>query len=303
MSSHEHHAGPGTGGSGVEIPHGDPLALSGHMHSDSVHLPRPTAWPIVTAFGFTLVVAGILTHYVMSIMGAVLLIRGCVGWFREVLPHELHENIPVKIQEVHVASARKSVARISVSPEHRKVAGAHTFSIGAGLKGGILGGIAMVIPALAYGAIAQHSIWYTVNLLGGAGVAAWTNPTPMDLRTFHAEAFGIALVIHALSCLMIGVVYGCVLPIIARAPIVVGGILAPLCWSGLLYITLPIINPELNQLINWGAFLISQFVFGIVAGWIVSRDEHYRISKQLPIAMRLGLEAGGMGHHANEEQK
>jgi len=36
----------------------------------------------------------------------------------------------------------------------------------SGIKGGIAGGIAMVIPALIYGLIAEHSIWYPVNLFG-----------------------------------------------------------------------------------------------------------------------------------------
>ena len=51
------------------------------------------------------------------------------------------------------------------------------FTFASGIKGGIAGGIAMVIPAELYGIIRFHSIWYVVNLLGGAGVGAWTNPT------------------------------------------------------------------------------------------------------------------------------
>ena len=47
----------------------------------------------------------------------------------------------------------------------------------AGVKGGIAGGAAMIVPAILYGLIAYHSIWYPVNLLGGAGVAGWSHPS------------------------------------------------------------------------------------------------------------------------------
>ena len=303
MSSHEQIAGyRETPASGVEVPHGDPVALSGQVHGDHLHLPSPTAWPLITAFGFTLLVGGILTHYVISIAGGILVVMGCVGWFRDVLPHELHESIEIKVQEVQIASSRKSVARISVSDEHRTELGAQGFSVVAGLKGGIFGGIAMVIPALAYGLIAQHSIWYPINLLGGAGVASWQNPSPADLRAFHPEALGIALVIHAIACSLIGLVYGAILPIVPRRPTLFGGILAPVLWTGLLYASLPVINPELSQHINWWAFLISQLTFGLVAGWVVSHDEHFRRAQSMPLALRLGLEGGGLGNHGKGDR-
>ena len=64
------------------------------------------------------------------------------------------------------------VDRIRLSPRHRARLPVETYPVISGIKGGIAGGIAMIGPALLYGLIAQHSIWYPVNLLGGAGVAA-----------------------------------------------------------------------------------------------------------------------------------
>ncbi len=284
----------------VEISHGDPVKPHSAVHGDSIHLPAPTAWPIVAALGFTLLVAGILTHYVVSILGFLLLTYGCVGWFRDVLPHEAHEEIEVRVQEIAVATSRKSVARISVSTEHRAHLPVQTFSITAGLKGGVAGGIAMIFPALAYGLIAQHSIWYPINLLGGAGVSSMTglgNPSMQDLRSFHAASLGIAIVIHAISCTLIGLLYGSVLPLMPRRPVLLGGIIAPLAWSGLLYAALPTINPEMSQHINWADFLIAQFTFGLVAGYVVSRSDYVRTAQSLPLAMRLGLETAGLSSH------
>ncbi len=286
----------------LEIPHGDPVKPHAAAHGEGIHLPKPTPWPIVAALGFTFLIAGILTHYVISIMGFFLLTYGCVGWFRDVLPHEAHEEIEVKVQEIEVASSRKSVARVEMTPDHRSHVGEGSFSPLAGLKGGIAGGIVMIFPVLIYGLVAQHSIWYPINLLGGAGVAGPTRAI-QDLRGFHAETFGIAVVIHAISCSLIGLLYGSVLPLMPKHPILLGGILAPLAWTGLLFATLPTINPEMAQHINWADFIIAQFAFGLVAGWVVSRSPYVRAARSLPLAMRLGLEGGGMGHGDTEERR
>ena len=51
-----------------------------HDHSktqDTVELPTPTAWPIVTAFGLTLFFAAFVTHLVFAVVGVVV---GLVGW-------------------------------------------------------------------------------------------------------------------------------------------------------------------------------------------------------------------------------
>ncbi len=59
-------------------------------HGETIHLPASTPWPIVLALGVSLIFAGVVTNGVISILGAVFLVAGCVGWFRQVLPHEAH---------------------------------------------------------------------------------------------------------------------------------------------------------------------------------------------------------------------
>src|SRR5579883_2346589 len=143
-----------------------------HGHSgNTIHLPAPTAWPIVLAFGATLIFAGLVTHVVVSILGAVLVVTACAGWFRQVLPHEAHEDVPVEAHEIMIASTRTHVTRIEISEEHRAHLPVETYPVLSGIKGGIAGGIAMIFPALLYGILSHHSIWYPVKLLGGAGVA------------------------------------------------------------------------------------------------------------------------------------
>ena len=265
-----------------------------HAESGHIHLPAPTAWPIVLAFGFTMLTAGLVTTGGISILGAVLMLTGCIGWFRQVLPHEQHEEVEVTELPVAISTSRALVERIRLSPEHRARLPLETYPIVSGIKGGIAGGLAMIFPALLYGLIAQHSIWYPVNLLGGAGVANWSNPSVADIAAFHWQGLIVASIIHSVTCVLVGLLYGAMLPMLPRNPVVLGGILAPVLWTGILHAFMGIINPALDARIQWGWFLISQVIYGVVAGIVVKRQEKIPTSQSLPFAARLGIEAPGM---------
>ena len=84
------------------------------------------------------------------------------------------------------------------------------------------------------------------------------------------------------------------LPMLPRRPILLGGFIAPLLWTGLIHSILGIVNPVLNQRIDWLWFVVSQVGFGIVAGIVVSRQERIRTWQRLPLAFRAGMEASGM---------
>src|SRR5215467_1721670 len=64
-----------------------------------IQVPASTGWPLVAAFGFTLVFAGLLTHVMVSILGAVAFAMGLVGWFQQVLPHEVHDAVVPEPEE------------------------------------------------------------------------------------------------------------------------------------------------------------------------------------------------------------
>ena len=260
----------------------------------TIHLPAPTAWPIILAFGCTLAAAGLVTSPAISILGGIFMLAGSVGWFRQVLPHEQHEEVTVTVQPVTIASSRALVDRIRLSPRHRARLPVETYPVISGIKGGVAGGIAMIGPALLYGLIAQHSIWYPVNLLGGAGVAHWSNPTTAEIAAFHWQGLLIAIVIHSLTCLLVGLLYGAMLPMLPRHPIVLGGILAPVLWTGILHSFMGIINPALANRISWSWFLVSQVAYGVTAGIVVARQERVPTGQSLPFAARMGIEAPGM---------
>src|SRR5271169_1398730 len=136
----------------------------------TVQSPSATAWPLILAFGITLGALGLVTDIVVSICGAIFVLAGCLGWFAQVLPHEVVVSVPVDEVAFVATTTRRRVDHIHVNLPNRAFLPVETYPIKAGIKGGIAGGLAMIIPAILYGWIAEHSIWYAVNLHGGAGV-------------------------------------------------------------------------------------------------------------------------------------
>ena len=269
--------------------------------SSTIELPAPTAWPIVLAFGFTLVFAGLVTSASVSILGAILAIAGCVGWFREVLPHEKHESVQVVEKAPVVATSRPQVAQVRWMTEelHRARLPLEIYPISAGIKGGLAGSVAMAVLAMIYGIISGHGVWYPINLLSAGFFPART--TIAQIAAFHWDALIIATIIHLLCSVLVGLLYGVALPMFPRDPIVLGGAIAPVLWSGLLHSILETINPMLDRRISWFWFVISQIGFGIVAGIVVSRQTRVHTWQSLPFAVRAGIEASGRVHEDHED--
>src|SRR5205807_10306714 len=237
--------------------------------SGSIELPAPTAWPIVLAFGLTLVFAGLVTSAAVSVLGALLAIAGCFGLFRDVLPEEKHQRVSVSERVTPVTTRRPQVARVEWMTQelHRARLPLEIYPISAGIKGGLAGSVAMAVLAVIYGIVSRHGMWYPINLLSAGFFPART--TIEQIAAFHWDALIIATIIHLLCSLLVGLLYGVALPMFPRDPIVLGGAIAPILWSGLLHSVLEAINPVLERQINCFWFVISQIGFGVVAGVIV----------------------------------
>jgi hypothetical protein len=265
-----------------------------------VELPAPTAWPIVLAFGATLLFAGLLTSADLSAVGAVLMVVAAVGWFRDVLPHESHEMAPVEPGAQPIVTARPEVTRVATEMSRLRIP-VEFYPVSAGIKGGLAGSVVMAVLAVTYGLLSHGSIWYPINLLA-AVVNAESLQLSMDyLTSFHAGLFLVACFLHVVTSILVGLLYGVTLPMFPRRPILLGGLIAPIVWSGLLYATLGIINPLLDQRIDWKWFVASQMGFGIVAGLVVVRQTRVRTRQFLPFAVRAGIEAPGMTEERNRE--
>jgi hypothetical protein len=261
----------------------------------SVELPAPTAWPVVLAFGVTLLFAGLLTSTAVSALGAILTMAGWVGWFCQVLPHEQFETVPVTSEAAPIVTERREVVRIERGTAiNRARLPLEIYPVSAGIKGGLAGSVAMALIASLYGVVSHGSLWYPINLLSAVVYADPLHLSMKHLSSFHIELLLVAIALHLVTSVLVGLVYGVMLPMFPRRPILLGGLLAPLMWSGLLYTSLGIINPLLSHRIDWKWFVASQIGFGVVAGLVVVRQERVRTRQFMPFAVLAGIEAPGI---------
>ncbi len=260
-----------------------------------VILPAPTIWPFALALGLALLFAGLLTNVSLSVLGAILYLAGAVGWFREVFPHEHHIPVPVEPEREPARVPSREVMRLPVAQQVKRAwLPLKIYPISAGVKGGLAGGVAMAVLAMLYGVVFFRSLWYPINLIAGSLYDAPAIPTTQELLHFRLGWFAFALAMHITMCLLVGLLYGAMLPMLPTRPIVLGGIIGPLLWTGLLYHILGYINPLLDKEINWIWFAVSQVAFGIVAGLVVVRQNKVWTTENLPLAMRAGIEAPGI---------
>ncbi len=262
--------------------------------AELVPVPAPTLWPALLALGLALLAAGLVGSGKLSWAGALIAFAASIGWFRQVFPHERIEQVPVSAERVVIATSRRKVAHIAASPgrPHRARLPLEIYPVSAGIKGGLAGSVAMAALAMLYGLVSHASIWYPVNLLG-AVVYAETQLSTAQLTAFHIELLLVAIVLHLTFCVLFGILYGALLPMLIRHPILVGGVFAPVVWSGVLYAVLGNLNLLLSQRINWPWFLITQIAFGVVAGLVVGWQERIP-TWQYPLAVRAGVEAPGI---------
>src|ERR1700723_2321420 len=151
-------------------------------------------------------------------------------------PHEHEEVVPVFPEDIRLVTARRVVDRVPILPDQlRAWLPVRTYPISAGVKGGLAGSIAMAILACAYGVLKAGSIWYPINLLAAVAYRESLRLVPSQLNSFHADAFAIAFFLHGIVSIFVGLLYGAMLPMFPRRPIFLGGLIAPVLWSGLLY--------------------------------------------------------------------
>src|SRR5436190_14549651 len=157
---------------------------------DKIEVPAATAWPIVLAFGLTLVFAGFVTAVSVGILGAILAVAGAVGWFREVLPVESLEWAPVVHEEIAIETSRDSVRRIAgVGAIPRAWLPVEIYPISAGIKGGLGGGAAMALLAGLYGIVSGNGIWYAMDLLVAGLFPVMATETVRQIGTFNLHRF------------------------------------------------------------------------------------------------------------------
>ena len=250
----------------------------------TIEMPAPTAWPIALALGITLLAAGVATNLALSAAGLILSLVAVGGWIGQLSPKvgTLEEPlVPPTRQPRPVQPAPAAVESLRMGmPGHRMRMPEKVHPYSAGVKGGALGGVAMAATALAYGALSGRGIWYPINLLAGMLLPSIASSTPDQLEQFSLAALILATFIHVVSSLAVGLFFGVLLPTLPRGPVLWGGVISPLLWTGGIHALMGVLNPVMNGLVNWPWFLVSQFAYGITAGIVVVRSEKVFVSQE-----------------------
>jgi uncharacterized membrane protein YagU involved in acid resistance len=249
---------------------------------ETVEMPRPTAAPLVLSLGLGLLAVGAVTSTIFLVVGGVMFAIGLGMWIGELLPHRGHFQeslVEPAARAVVLAGEHGGVEQLREgAPGYRIRMPEKVHPISAGVKGGIVGGIVMPLPALTYGLLSGHGLWYPVNLLAGMVLPSVGAMTAGELNEFHASLLVVGMVIHVAMSVVMGMIYGVLLPTLPHVPkpLSWGGLLMPLLWTGVSFPILGLVNPELKYEIDWPWFILSQFVFGVVSASVVLRlgDSH-----------------------------
>jgi hypothetical protein len=277
-----------------ETHHGEAGERSGETH---IQLPAPTFWPIVFAFGICLLFASLVTHWSVGVVGLVVAARGVLGWWRDVIPHEQHEDVPIdpRLRPAPISIEERSVVRLAAGEHRHRVRipeKVHPYS--SGIWGGLAGGAAMAVLACLYGLIAEHSIWYPVNLLAGAVIPQIGLDTVDQLKHFNTAAFVAASAGHLGLSILVGILYAVMLPMFPKYAPFWAGILMPLFWSALVAVSLSILNPALNARISWPWFVACQLGYGLVGGFFIARSTSITTMQSWTLVERAFIEAPGL---------
>ena len=175
--------------------------------TDVAMIPSPTAGPLVFAFGTTLVFAGLVTSWMVTVAGFCCAIWGIVVWWRDVFPGERMEVIPEGFERVIVPPEPPTQDQAEAATP-RQVLPLEVPRYSSGVKGGIAGGIAMAVVALAWGFIFHRSVWLPINLLAGIIMPSEDLESLAQLSQFALLPLVAGLIIHVGFSLCVGLLFG-----------------------------------------------------------------------------------------------
>ncbi len=273
---------------------GDPVTIP--RDGPAVEVPRPTAAPMVLALGLALMAAGVVTSLAFVAVGAAVLACGLGIWVAQLAPGRGHvrESLVGPPRPRPVTAKSGGVAHLHQGmPGYRLRLPTEVHPISAGIKGGVVGGALMPIPALIWGLVSGHGVWYPANLLAGMVLPGVDRMTVAELEQFRPALLLVGLVIHAVNSVVFGMIYGVLLPTLPALPRSVswGGLLMPMLWTAVSFGLMGLVNPLLAKGVDWPWFIASQFLFGVVAAAVILRA---RSLPPLAAGLVAGLIAGAL---------
>src|SRR5437868_4501223 len=130
---------------------------------ETVEMPRPTVAPMVLSLGLVLLAAGVPLGLPFLVVGALVLITGLGIWVGELLPGRGHCREPLVAPAQRPSPVTAELEQVEQLrpglPGYRARLPEAVHPLSAGVKGGIIGGLVMPLPALLYGLVSGHGIW------------------------------------------------------------------------------------------------------------------------------------------------
>lgn len=263
---------------------------------NTIDMPQPTAAPLIFALGIALTAVGAVANLAFLVVGGVLFVVGLASWISNLLPGRGHwreprvapadRPKPVAVVPGHVQRLRAGM------PGYRLRLPTKVHPISAGIKGGLVGGLVMPVPALVYGLLSGYGIWYPVNLLAGMVLPGVGELSVAELKAFHPMLLVLGISIHVVVSLIMGLMYGVLMPTLPEfpKPLAWGALMMPALWTAASFVALGFFNPAVRDLVEWPWFVLSQFIFGVVAAIVFMRFEKWNSV----LAGILGGIAGGL---------
>jgi hypothetical protein len=262
--------------------------------SSSIEMPKPTVAPLVLAVGIALAAMGVAASLAFLFVGVVVFVAGLGMWISQLLPgrgHWREARVEPSRRPQPVFPAPGEVERLRHgAPGYRLRLPVKVRPVSAGIKGGFVGGLVMPLPALVYGLMSGHGIWWPANLLAGMVLPGIGRMSAVELEHFHPVLAVLAVLIHIVVSLFLGLIMGVLLPMLPNIhkPIAWGALLMPLLWTAVSYVAFSVMNPDIRDGIAWLWFAISQLIFGVVAAIVF-----VALEKRGPIIA--GLTGGAVG--------
>jgi hypothetical protein len=245
---------------------------------DAVEMPAPTIAPLTLSLGLALVAMGLITSVAFLVVGVVVLLVAISLWIVQIMSGRghVHETLVEPARRPSpVAGVHGNVEQlITGMPGYRMRLPERVHPISAGVKGGAIGGLVMPLPALLYGVLSGHGIWYPINLLAGMVLPYVGEMTVSQLERFNPSLLLLAVFIHVVLSVVVGLLYGVVLPTLPPIPTALswGGLLMPILWTAVTFSSMRVVNPILQHGVDWPWFIVCQFLFGVVAAVVVNQN-------------------------------
>lgn len=145
------------------------------------------------------------------------------------------------------------------------------YPLRAGAVGGALGGLAMALAAVIYGAVWRGSPWLPINVVAATLVRDLQSADAETLAQFNATALIVGGVAHMILSIGLGALFALLLPTLPGTPIVWALTVGPVLWIIATVITLPLVNPLGARVIDWPSFIVAHVAYGLVMGLHVAR--------------------------------